>query len=203
MPFWEANYNNNPWSLKNNFFTNRIGHQYTETGSISGVNCNCDVNSFTEGALLNNTTKAGQWILKDNKWWYKHDDGSYTINDWEYINDKWYFFDSEGWMAYDWKKYGNSWYLLGNANDGSMKYGWVQKDNKWYYLGDKNDGEMKIGWQKINNNWYYFNNDGSMVTGWFKDNKGNDYLTYSTGELITNIDIYGWHFDQDGHPTKL
>ena len=35
--FWEANYNNDPWNLSSNFFTNRIGHQYTESGSISGV----------------------------------------------------------------------------------------------------------------------------------------------------------------------
>ncbi|CUU46381.1 hypothetical protein [Clostridium beijerinckii] len=34
--FWEANYNNDSWNLPLNFFTNRIGHQYTENGNISG-----------------------------------------------------------------------------------------------------------------------------------------------------------------------
>ena len=46
-PLWEANYNNDPWNLPPNFFVNRIGHQYTETGEISGVSGKCDVNSFT------------------------------------------------------------------------------------------------------------------------------------------------------------
>jgi GH25 family lysozyme M1 (1,4-beta-N-acetylmuramidase) len=203
MPFWEANYNNSPWSLKDNFFTNRIGHQYTETGSISGVNCNCDVNSFTDGVLLNNISKSGQWITNDKgQWWYKHDDGSYTTNGWEYINKKWYMFDSQGWMLYDWKRDGNGyWYYLGDSQDGSMKSGWLLKNSKWFYLAD--NGQMLVGWQKIKNNWYYFYEDGTMAVAWFKDTKGNSYLTYSTGELITNIDIYGYHFDQDGHPTKL
>ena len=34
------------------------------------------------------TTRAsGQWIqASDGRWWYKHSDGSYTVNDWEYID---------------------------------------------------------------------------------------------------------------------
>lgn len=103
-PFWEANYNNNPWNLKDNFFTNRIGHQYTETGLVNGVNCNCDVNSFTEGVLLNGVTIQGEWIQDEStkKWWYKHVDGSYTKADWEKINGEWYYFDYKGWMCTGW-----------------------------------------------------------------------------------------------------
>lgn len=42
---------------------------------------------------------SGQWIqAPDGRWWYRHDDGSYTVNDWEYINGEWYHFDNEGWM---------------------------------------------------------------------------------------------------------
>lgn len=52
-PLWEANYNNDPWNLQNNFFTNRIGHQYTETGFIDGINAKCDINEFNEGVLIN------------------------------------------------------------------------------------------------------------------------------------------------------
>ena len=51
---WEANYNNNPWNLPTNGFTNRVGHQYTEKGTIGGVNGNCDVNEFNEGVLNGN-----------------------------------------------------------------------------------------------------------------------------------------------------
>jgi len=106
MPFWEANYNNDPWNLPSNFFTNRVGHQYTETCSINGVSEECDVNSFTEGVLASETTIAGTWIIKNGKWWYEHTDGSYTSNGWEKIDSSWYLFDSQGYMVYDWKKKG-------------------------------------------------------------------------------------------------
>ena len=51
---WEANYNNSPWNLPSNGFTNRIGHQYTEKGTIQGVNGVCDVNEFNEGVFNGN-----------------------------------------------------------------------------------------------------------------------------------------------------
>lgn len=54
-PLWEANYNNDPWRLNSNFFTNRVGHQYSETGSVSGINTECDMNEFNDG-ILNKTT---------------------------------------------------------------------------------------------------------------------------------------------------
>jgi GH25 family lysozyme M1 (1,4-beta-N-acetylmuramidase) len=202
MPFWEANYNNNPWDLPSNFFENRVGHQYTENGSISGVNTNCDVNSFTEGVLLNNITTPGTWIedAPSGRWWYKHDDGSFTKKNWEYINGKWYFFDSDGWMAYDWKKEGNSWYYLSNSGDGAMKTGWVLIDNKWYYFNDS--GEMQSGWIEINNKWYYLDHTGAMQTGWIHED-GKDYCLYSDGSMIHDCDLYGYNFDEHGVATKL
>lgn len=202
MPFWEANYNNDPWNLSSNFFSNRVGHQYTDSGYINGVSGDCDLDSFTEGALLNETTISGTWVYENNKWWYKHSDGSYTKNGWEKINDEWYLFDSEGYMLYDWKKDGNNWYYLGGANDGAMKYGWVLTDNKWYYFGDKNDGAMKTGWQKIDGKWYYFNSNGVMQTGWVQDG-GNWYCLYSNGSMIHDIDLYGYRFSSNGVATKL
>ena len=54
LKLWEANYNNNPWNLPTNGFTNRVGHQYTEKGTIGGVNGNCDVNEFNEGVFNGN-----------------------------------------------------------------------------------------------------------------------------------------------------
>ena len=202
MKFWEANYNNDPWNLPSNFFTNRVGHQYTETCSINGVSEECDMDSFTEGALLYETTIAGGWIIKNGKWWYEHTDGSYTKDGWEKIDGSWYYFDSKGWMAYDWKKNGNNWYFLGNSNDGSMKSGWLLKDGKWYYLGKEDDGTMETGWQKIDDNWYYFDKSGAMQTGWIvADNK--DYCLYSSGAMIYNTSAYGYRFASDGVATKL
>lgn len=72
LKLWEANYNNSPWNLHSNGFTNRIGHQYTEKGTIGGVNGNCDVNEFNEGVLngnkqvvVNNATTQINLTLRD------------------------------------------------------------------------------------------------------------------------------------------
>jgi GH25 family lysozyme M1 (1,4-beta-N-acetylmuramidase) len=182
MPFWEANYNDDPWNLADTFFTNRVGHQYTENGYISGVNGPCDIDAFTERVLLTDDTTAGEWILQDGKWWYKHTDGTYTKSGWEKIDGKWYLFDSEGYMEYDWKQDSNNWYYLGYPNDGAMKTGWIY---------DKNLGH-----------WYYFNDSGIMQTGWIND-AGKDYCLYSDGSMIHDTDLYGYRFDSNGVATKL
>lgn len=202
MPFWEANYNNDPWNLPSNFFTSRVGHQYTETGRVSGVSEKCDVDLFTDGILLSGSTTPGQWIedASSKKWWYKHNDGTYTKDAWEHIDGKWYFFDPSGWMIYDWKKDGNNWYFLGASDDGAMKTGWYLTDSKWYYFNS--DGAMQTGWQKISDKWYFFDHSGAMQTGWIKDN-GFDYCMYSDGSMICNCDTYGYRFDTNGHATKL
>ncbi|GEA30016.1 GH25 family lysozyme [Clostridium diolis] len=163
-PFWEANYNNDPWNLPSNFFTNRIGHQYTENGDISGVSGKCDVNLFTQGVLLKNNMYLGTWINENDKWWYKHTDGTFTKDAWEFINGKWYLFDSEGWMIHDWKKYGDSWYYFGDYNNGAMKTGWYcdEKSSKWYYFNG--EGIMQTGRIKIDDKWYHFDNNGAMGT---------------------------------------
>ena len=61
----------------------------------------------------------GEWLKgksqgNENKWWYKHSDGSYTTNNWELINGEWYFFDEEGWMKTGWIKspFSGKWYYL-------------------------------------------------------------------------------------------
>jgi hypothetical protein len=206
MPFWEANYNLRPWNLSNTFFTNRVGHQYTSDGKISGITSEgCDLDSFTEGVYLDNSTIAGNWIEGTGnnvgKWWYKHNDGSYTSNGWEKINGSWFHFSTDGWMEYDWKKDGNSWYFLGNSNDGSAKKGWYLTGGKWYYF-DENTCAMITGWKEINSKWYYFDHTGSMTTGWIKDD-GKDYLLYSDGSMAHDTIAYGYSIDFHGVATKL
>ncbi|BCZ45785.1 hypothetical protein psyc5s11_18520 [Clostridium gelidum] len=200
-PLWEANYNNDPCNLPSNFFTNRIGHQYIETGAISGISGKVDVNSFTQDVLLKTVATPGTWINENNKWLYKHEDETYTKDSWEFINGKWYLFDAKGWMIYDWKKDGCNWYYFGDCNDGAMKIGWCydKKSCKWYYFNE--EGVMQTGCVKIDSKWYHLDNNGAMETGWIKDD-GKDYCFYSNGEMIHDVCVYGYSFDSNGVAVK-
>lgn len=151
--------------------------------------------------LAKGSEPTGEWISQDGKWWYRFSDGSYAKDQWLKIKNKWYLFDESGWMLYDWKSDDGKWYYLGQNNDGALKTGWLLKDSKWYYLDES--GIMAIGWKQISGDWYYFNTSGEMLVNWFKDDKGNDYMAYSTGQLVTNCQYANYSFDKDGHPTKL
>lgn len=65
-------------------------------------------------------------------WWYRHSDGSYTTNDWEYIAGEWYYFNKQGYMQTGWISVGGKWYYLNSS--GAMQTGWVSVGGKWYYL---------------------------------------------------------------------
>lgn len=197
MKLWEANYNNDPWNLPDNFFINRVGHQYTETGTIANFKGDC--NQFLDGIFLD-SCKPGKWILQDNKWWYQYEDGTYPKDQWLKIKGKWYLFDVDGWIKYLWQNDNNKWYYFGDSNDGSMKTGWVLINNKWYYF-DKS-GAMQTGWVKVNNTWFFMNEKGEMQTGWIKY-KENDYLLDSEGRMYQDCEAYGYKFDHDGIATKL
>lgn len=84
------------------------------------------------------------WIRDNTGWWYRHQDGSYTTNDWEQIDGKWYWFDGAG-------------YAVQNA--------WKQgQAGEWYYLGQ--DCSMVISCLKpIGNELFAFNQNGAMITG--------------------------------------
>ena len=124
---------------------------------------------------LRATTVPGKWIqAADGRWWYKHNDGTYTKNGWEYISGKWYYFDGSGWMKTGWIDLGGKWYYLkvNSPDSGSMLTGWQQLGGKWYYLkaSSPDMGLMLTGWQQIGGKWYYLKttspDSGSMLTGW-------------------------------------
>ena len=100
----------------------------------------------------------GSWIQSNGRWWFKHNDGSYTSNGWEKINRTWYHFDGSGWMQTGWVKDG-SWYYLDGS--GAMKTGWLKDNGSWYYLDSS--GAMKIGWMKVSGKWYYAYSSGALA----------------------------------------
>lgn len=81
--------------------------------------------------LKQKAASKGSWIQSSGRWWYRHNNGSYTTNGWELIDSTWYYFDSSGWMQTGWVKTGGLWYYLNSS--GTMQTGWFSVSGKWYY----------------------------------------------------------------------
>jgi GH25 family lysozyme M1 (1,4-beta-N-acetylmuramidase) len=204
MKVWLADYTGIEWRHGSIKFPNIVGHQYSETGSVDGVNKQCDLDVFTESIFMGDDAKTGEWIqgesINHDKWWYKYSDGTYPADCWKKINGKWYLFDKNGWMLHDWKSDGGIWYFLGSPDDGAMKTGWQLISGKWYYFNE--EGAMQTCWKKINGEWYYFDSNGAMMTGWIHSG-AYDYLLDSQGVMYSNCEAYGYSFNSDGVATKL
>lgn len=79
-------------------------------------------------------SSSGEWIqAADGRWWYRHSDGSYKKNDWEFINGEWYYFDAEGWMKTGWIPWKGLWYYCDSSGK-MLTNCWVE--NKYYVGGD-------------------------------------------------------------------
>lgn len=141
---------------------------------------------------------SGQWIQSGSRWWYRHNDGGYTRNGWEFINGKWYLFDRAGWMLTGWQKAGGTWYYLDAY--GAMVTGWMNDRGTWYYMTES--GAMATGWLNLNGTWYFLNGSGAMQTGWLHRASGWYYLTGS-GAMATGWLYQGgsWYYlnPSDGH----
>ena len=125
-----------------------------------------------------------QWLYDNGKWWYRHADGSYTRNNWEYIDGAWYHFDNSGWMQTGWVYDNGSWYFM--SASGAMKTGWVYDNGSWYFMSAS--GAMKTGWVYDNGSWYFMSASGAMKTGWVYDN-GSWYFMNAAGIMQT-----GWEY---------
>ena len=81
--------------------------------------------------IPSNMTEPGQsvpkeysqygWIHDNGGWWYRNEDSSYTVNNWQMIDGKWYYFDSRGYMV----------------------TGWIDWQGKSYYC-DPVNGDMQV-----------------------------------------------------------
>ena len=76
-----------------------------------------------------------QWIVSNGKYWYRHQDGSYTINDFEVINGQTYYFDANGYMVTGWQKINDKDYYF-NESGAMATNTWignyhVDADGKW------------------------------------------------------------------------
>ena len=165
------------------------------------------------GAWLPNA-KPAQWMKSNNRWWYRHADGSYPANTWETINGSWYYFDKDGWMldkGWHWingKCYymysggamaSNTW--IGDSYvDGSgawVQNQWESSGNRWWYRYA--DGSYPAStWKYIDGSWYYFDKNGWMLDkGWHWIN-GNCYYMYSGGAMASDAWIEQYYVDASG-----
>lgn len=148
-----------------------------------------DPNMPEDEAPAHGPEKSGTWKQSGSKWWFCHDDGTYTTSGWESINSKWYYFDADGWMKTGWLLDGNTWYYL--TDSGSMQTGWFDVNGIWYYTNKK--GELATSTWVEND--YYVNADGAYVAK--KTSKGASYL--GTWKKSSNK---WWYSHPDGSYAK-
>lgn len=160
-----------------------------ETGKIQANDNGSNPTSSNQVGAESTTLKSsnGTWIKQEGKWWYKHDDGSYTKNGWEQIDGKWYKFDEQGYMQSGWQAWGTdstgntAWYYLGEPGDGSMKTSeWIKDDNGKYYFVDHTGIMARYGYIKSKNSdlYYWVNNSGEWEPQW--DTYTPDLKKYKT-----------------------
>lgn len=113
---------------------------YGRDPSPDNKNTSNTTNTNNGGPSGPGENRVDQWLqAPDGRWWYRHANGTYTTNNWEFINNKWYWFDEAGWMVTGWKQINNIWYYMGS--NGDMLTGWQDIGGVWYYL-DPNSGAM-------------------------------------------------------------
>ena len=188
---WVAAYNASRGLTYSGFsdFENSNGMwQFSDYGNVPGISTRCDLDYTYMSA------SKDQWIQSGNRWWYRHANGSYTIDDWEYINGSWYHFDSSGWMQTGWLEADGTWYYLNSS--GAMATGWKQIGSTWYYLDGS--GVMQTGWYNVSNAWHYSNDSGAMQTGWLSLD-GTWYYLDSNGAMVCSSWVGDYYLLDDGH----
>lgn len=76
-------------------------------------------------------TGAGAWLKDSTGWWYCNADRSYTVSNWQYIDQCWYYFNQTGYMVTRWVNWNSKWYYCGE--DGAMVISTATPDG--YYVG--------------------------------------------------------------------
>ena len=156
--------------------------------------------------------KNGFWIQSGNRWWYSHQDGSYTINDFEVINGQTYYFDGNGYMVTGWQKINDKDYYF-NESGAMVTDAWVgnyylQEDGSmatstWignYYV-DSNGLWTPDQWIVSNGKYWYRHQDGSYTINDFELINGQTYYFDGNGYMVTGwqkINDKDYYFNESG-----
>ena len=157
-----------------------------------------------------------QWVLTNGKYWYRHQDGSYTKNDFEVIQGQTYYFDANGYMVNGWKQVGKDWYYFNKAGH-MVKNQWINNyyfeadgtmaTNKWignYYV-DSNGRYTPDQWVLTNGKYWYRHQDGSYTKNNFEVIQGQTYYFDSNGYMYNGWKQVGsdwYYFNKAGHMVK-
>ena len=147
------------------------------------------------------------WINNGGKWWYRHQDGTYTKNDFEVIDNQTYYFDSDGYRVTGWKQVENDKYYF-NASGIMATDQWI---NTYYYV-DENGKMVKNKWLGIyyldsngvwqpdrwvyNGKWWYRYGDGSYPRNKFDVINNNVYYFDSNGYVVSGWQVINgnWYY---------
>ncbi|MBP3926432.1 MAG: hypothetical protein J6D13_04525, partial [Clostridium sp.] len=151
---WVARYQAEP------LYTARTMWQASNTGSVSGVSGNVDINYLYKD--YTQLIPGSLWRSVGGKWYY-YKDHALQRNTWIHDGSNWYYMMSDGTPSYGWLKQKDKSYYL-EPGDGRMVTGWKQLENSWYFFDPS--GEMASGWRNDGGAWYYLGSDGKMATGW-------------------------------------
>lgn len=110
-----------------------IGNYYVKANGAMARSELVDNKYYVDENGVWDSTKVSEWIQKGDKWWYRHADGSYTRDNWEYIDGKWYYFDELGWM--ETSKWIGDYYV--KANGAMAVDEWVDNDTCYVDINGK------------------------------------------------------------------
>lgn len=143
---------------------------------------------------------AGEWRQTRQGWWHDNGNGSYTINNWQKLDNKWYYFNQDGYMRTGWISINDKWYYC-NSNGEMAHDVWI--DGK-YYMGS--EGSMYVNTttpdgKKVDQNGLIVNPfnsefDYSQFIGVFNDGSTDESGKFEWFEELTitkieNGKIYG------------
>ena len=120
-----------------------------------------DSGSGSHKQTVSKMIKEGDWVLQDNKWWYRLNNGTWPASQWKQINGVWYHFDRDGYIETGWIMDEGHWYYL-HSNGAMASYEWIGYHGKWYFVAE--NGEMmtntSVTWKGI---MYQIGEDGTMT----------------------------------------
>lgn len=107
--------NKGEWTESDDWYVDSETAKEFQNSSGSG---STSVNTSGSSAGVPGSSSSGAWLQDSVGWWYCNADRSYTVNGWQYINNKWYYFNERGYMVTGWVLWKNIYYYCGP--DGAM-----------------------------------------------------------------------------------